>query len=123
MVKPKDVVTNTASRLVAGPLAELGAAAGRAKVERMVARTLIGALLVAVGLSVLALLVLLPALDAWRRQTSPSVVVLILGLCFGVGLVVLGATVWSTQLVREPLVVIVATFRGIWDAYRGRPPQ
>jgi len=124
-MRPKDVVSHTASRLAhtSGQFAALDASAGRAKVERMVARTIIGGLLVLVGLLLLGLLVVLPALEAWRSHVAPSVLVLVLGLGFGVGLVVLGATVWSSQLVREPLVIVVATFRGLWDAYRGRPPQ
>lgn len=92
--------------------------------ERLVGRTLLGALFVGLGAAILGALVLVPAILVWRSGNLDgfSVPLLLVGLSFGVGLSVLGATVWSTQLVSAPLELVVATFRGLWEAVRGRAP-
>lgn len=91
------------------------------KLGSMVGRTLIGALFVLVGLALLFLLVGLPAYSVMKAGTTDGLktIPLVIGFAGGVGMVILGATVWSSQLVARPLALVIASFKGIWQTVRG----
>lgn len=114
----KPVVTNTAARLPA--LADIPIE----KRERMVARTFIGILFVSLGAVMLVALVLLPVIVAWRAQdfTRLSMPLLITGLTVGFGAAILGATIWSGQVVTGPVRFVIASAGGLWDVFRRRNP-
>lgn len=91
------------------------------KLGSMVGRTLIGALFVLVGLALLVLLVGLPALTALHAGATDGIktIPVVIGFAGGVGMVILGATVWSSQLVARPLALTIAAFKGVWQTVRG----
>jgi hypothetical protein len=90
------------------------------RLEHKVLRTFIGALFVIVGVGVLLALVLVPVLLSWKAQSAKelSLALTVLGLAGGLGMVVLGATVWSSDLVQHPLALTVATVKGIYRTVR-----
>lgn len=91
------------------------------KLGMMLGRTVIGALFVLVGIALLVLLVGFPAYGALHTGSTDGVktIPLVIGFAGGVGMVILGATVWSSQLVAKPLALVIASFKGIWGTIRG----
>lgn len=95
------------------------------KLGSMVARSFLGGFFVLLGLGLLVVLVGLPAISAFRAGTQPSLSLLALGfgVVLPVALCILGANVWSSQLVAKPIALTVAAFKGIWQTVRGNAPQ
>jgi len=93
------------------------------RLEKKVLRTFIGSLFILVGLGLLAALVVVPVLLAWKAQDSAklSILLLTVGLAGGLGMTVLGASVWSSELVAQPLKLTVATFQGLYRTVRPGP--
>lgn len=94
------------------------------RLTQKVLRTLIGVLFVLIGLALLAALVVVPVALAWKAQNTKdlSLAMTIVGLAGGLGMVVLGATVWSSDLVQHPLALTVATVKGIYRTVRPVKP-
>lgn len=83
------------------------------KVWSMVLRTFVGGILLLVGLGLIAVEVVTLIKTHDKAQLSLWV--------FGAGLflVILGPTVWSTQLVSQPFQVVLAMLRAVVDIVRG----
>lgn len=96
------------------------------RLPEKVGRTLLGTLFVSIGLALLGLLVLWPGLAA-ARTVNPvplSLPLLFAGLGAGFTMVILGATIWSSELMGAPIAFVLATLRGVFAAVRGQsaPP-
>lgn len=93
------------------------------RLEHKVLRTLIGVLFVLVGIFLLVALVLVPVLLSWKAQSVKdlSLAMTLVGLTGGLGMTILGATVWSSDLVQHPLALTVATAKGIYRTVRPAP--
>jgi hypothetical protein len=93
------------------------------RLEKKVLRTFIGSLFILVGLGLLAALVVVPVLLAWKAQDPAklSILLVVVGLAGGLGMTVLGATVWSSELVAHPIELTVATFQGLYRTVRPGP--
>ncbi len=115
---PKTVAQHTATQLAASR-PEIPAE----RLEQKVLRTFIGALFILVGLGLLVALVVVPVVLAWKANdvAKLSILLLVVGLAGGLGMTVLGATVWSTELVASPLKLTVATFQGLYRTVRPGP--
>ena len=93
------------------------------RLAEKVGRTFLGALFVAVGLGLLILLVVLPAI-ADARPTNPvplSLPRLLVGLGASGMLLVLGTTIWSSELMRAPIAFVIATLKAVFAIVRGTP--
>lgn len=89
-----------------------------------VLRTFIGSFFVLTAAILLLVLIVLPAVTAFRANVQPtfSLMTLAFGVALPVALCLVGANVWSTQLVARPVALTVAAFKGIWTAVRGGAP-
>lgn len=83
------------------------------KLASMLMRSVVGGLLLLVGLGLVAIAVV-PLLKTGDKEKLSLPV-------FGTGLflMVLGPTVWSTQLVSKPFQVVLALLRAVVDIVRG----
>lgn len=103
------IIDNTVSRLQSSPHLE---AIPREKLSKMLVRTLVGTIFVILGVGLIALQVKLLYSDKDLARLS----LWLLG--GGTFLVVLGATIWSSQLVITPLRVITGILGGVLDSIR-----
>jgi len=103
------IIENTAARL--STLEHLQAVP-KEKLSKMIVRTLIGTIFVLLGVGLIALQVKL----IYESKDLAKLSLWLLG--GGTFLVVLGATIWSSQLVITPLKVITGILGGILDTVR-----
>lgn len=103
------IIENTVSRLQSSPHLQ---AIPAEKLSKMVARTLIGLIFVLLGVGLIALQVKL----IYDSKDLAKLSLWLLGS--GTFLLVLGATIWSTQLVVTPLKTITGILGGILDMIR-----
>ena len=103
------IIDNTVSRLQSSPHLQ---AIPKEKLSKMLVRTLVGTIFVLLGIGLVVLQVKLLYNDKDLARLS----LWLLG--GGTFLVVLGATIWSSQLVITPLKVITGILCGILDAIR-----
>lgn len=92
------------------------------RLPEKVGRSFLGALFVLVGLALLGFLVVAPAFASVRHKDPVplSLPLLFLGIGSGFGMVVLGATIWSSELMKAPIAFVVATLRAIFAILRGQ---
>lgn len=103
------IINNTAARLQALPHLH---AVPQEKLARMVFRTLLGALFV--GLGLILLLLQIRILYATQDIAKLSLWLVLIGI----GLLLLGASTWSTQIVITPLKVLITVFGEALTAWR-----
>lgn len=120
----KSIANQTATRLaVKNPELEEIPLSKRAT---MVLRTGIGILFVVIGLLLLVFLTVLPIIAAYKANDmkSVSLTLVFVGLGAGIALAILGASVWSSTLMKNPIRVVLETLKSVLDVIfrRGTPP-
>jgi drug/metabolite transporter (DMT)-like permease len=78
----------------------------------MVGRTLLGALFAGLG-------VYLVVAETMRANKGGDLTQWV--IYAGIGLVLLGATVWSSQVVKQALVALVSPIKALKAAWKGQP--
>jgi uncharacterized membrane protein len=83
------------------------------KLSTMVVRVVLGGAIILVGLALLAVLVVKPALDKTLSTTN-----LFVGLGAGLAVFAWGCLTISSQLAGTPLATVVGIFKGVWTTVR-----
>lgn len=103
------IIDNTVSRLQSSPHLQT---IPREKLSKMLVRTLVGTIFVLLGIGLVVIQVKL----IYDSKDIAKLSLWLLG--GGTFLVVLGATIWSSQLVITPLRVITGVLGGVLDSIR-----
>lgn len=98
----------------------------QSKIAAMVLRTVLGCLFLLFGLVLLAFMTIAPLVSAYKANDMKqiSLVLVFTGLGAALFCAVLGATIWSSQLMKKPMTFVIESFKSVIDIIfrRGQAP-